>query len=238
MDRQENKPMTRKNRIDSALDHLCSPSIIRMQQNLFAEKYDLMKIVPARFIIKQALETGALKKNGLVIESSSGTFAMGLALVCANLGLRLSLVTGPLEASVRWRLEHLGADIEIIPDAGKTLGGIQQARLNRINQIIEKNPRAFWPQQYSNPLHPASYAPIAESVEKRIGKIDLLVASVGSGGSICGMARVLRKSNPSLSVVAVDHNLSVLFGPTSGRAYPLCQECYIPLLGMGSDIVI
>ncbi|OQW91215.1 MAG: hypothetical protein BWK78_05225 [Thiotrichaceae bacterium IS1] len=49
---------------------------------------------------------------------------------------------------------------------------------------------------------------------------------------------MLRKNHPDLKVIGVDHNLSVLFGPTSGQAYPLCHECYIPLLGMGSDIVI
>ncbi|MEK8021086.1 MAG: pyridoxal-phosphate dependent enzyme [Candidatus Parabeggiatoa sp.] len=194
--------------------------------------------MPARFIIENALETGALKPGGLVIESSSGTFALGLAMVCANLGLQLSLVTGPLEDSVKWRLEHLGANIEIIPSAGGTLGGIQQARLNGLKQILADNPGAFWTQQYTNPLHPAAYASIGHSIGKAIGKIDFLVASVGSGGSICGMVRALRENNPELSAIAVDHNLSVLFGPTSGRAYPLCQECYVLLLGMGSDIVI
>ena len=230
--------MSVMNKIDSALDSLCRPALIQMQPNLFAAKFDLMKIVPARFILEQALATGALQPGGLVVESSSGTFALGLAIVCANLGLRLSLVTGPLEDSVRWRLEHLDASIDIVPSAGSTLGGIQQARLNRLKQVLDKTPEAFWPQQYTNPLHPAAYAPIAKDFADAIGQVDFLVASVGSGGSICGMSRVLRASNPDLKVIGVDHNLSVLFGPTSGQAYPLCQECYVPLLGMGSDIVI
>ncbi len=227
-----------EDRTDSALDNLCKPSLIQMQPHLFAVKFDLMKIVPARFITENALKTGALKLGGLVVESSSGTFALGLAIVCANLDLKLSLVTGPLEMSVQWRLEHLGANIEIISNVGYTLGGIQQARLDRLKQILSDNPGAFWPQQYTNPLHPAAYASLTSSIGRSIEKVDFLVASVGTGGSICGMARVLRESNPELLVIGVDHNLSVLFGPTSGRAYPLCQECYIPLLGMGSDIVI
>jgi S-sulfo-L-cysteine synthase (3-phospho-L-serine-dependent) len=227
-----------KGRIDSALDSLCNPALIQMQPNLFAAKFDLMKIVPARYILETALKNGELQPGGLVVESSSGTFALGLAMVCANLGLRLSLVTGPLEDSVKWRLEHLGATLNIVPSAGDTLGGIQQARLNRLQQVIVDNSMAFWPQQYTNPLHPAAYAAIAKDMGEAIGEVDFLVASVGSGGSMCGMARILRKSNPDLQVIGVDHNLSVLFGPTSGQAYPLCQECYVPLLGMGSDIVI
>lgn len=225
--------------IDSALDHLCTPSLMELRPHLFAVKFDLMKIVPARFILENALKTGELEPGGLVVESSSGTFALGLAMVCANLGLRLSLVTGPLEPSVRWRLEHLGASIESVPsEAGQTLGGIQQARLDYLQGVLEKNPGAFWPQQYTNPLHPAAYADIATWLGESIGDVDFIVASVGSGGSMCGMSRILRKTNPDLQVVGVDHNLSVLFGPTTGEAYPLCQECYVPLLGMGSDIVI
>ncbi len=229
--RMSNQPQT-------ALESLCAPSLIRMQQSLFALQFDLMKIVPARFILEAAMERGVLKPGGLVVESSSGTFALGLAIVCANLGLRLSLVTGQLEESLEWRLRHLGASIEKIFSGKGYMGGIQQKRLDRLQEVMADNPGSFWPQQYTNPLHPEAYAPLAESAMASIGKIDYLVASVGSGGSICGFARILRKSNPNLSVIAVDHNLSVLFGPTSGEAVPLCQECYEPLLGMGSDIVI
>lgn len=211
---------------------------MQMQANLFALQFDLMKIVPARFILETALKTGELKEGGLVVESSSGTFALGLAIVCANLGLRLSLVTGQLEESVEWRLRHLGASIEKIFSGSGYMGGIQQKRLDRLKGVMAETPGSYWPRQYDNPLHPQAYATLAEATAQSLGKIDFLVASVGSGGSLCGFARVLRQSNPDLSVIAVDHNLSVLFGPTSGDATPLCRECYEPLLGMGSDIVI
>ncbi|MCX6049609.1 MAG: pyridoxal-phosphate dependent enzyme [Chloroflexi bacterium] len=222
----------------SALDGLCRPNIIQLQSNLVAAQFDLMKIVPARFILENALKTGLLKEGGLVVESSSGTFALGLAIVCANLGLRLSLVTGQLEEALEWRLRHLGASIEKVYSGSGYMGGIQQKRLDRLSQVMADTPGSFWPRQYDNPLHPVAYAALAESLAKSLGEIDFLVASVGSGGSITGFARILRKSNPDLKVIAVDHNLSVLFGPTSGEATPLCRECYEPLLGMGSDIVI
>ena len=224
--------------ISSVLDSLCKPSLIRMDANVFALQFDLMKIVPARFILETALNKGELQPGGLVVESSSGTFALGLAIVCSKIGLRLSLVTGQLEESLEWRLRNLGASIEKIYSGKGYMGGIQQKRLDRLSQVLDDNPGAFWPRQYDNPLHPIAYAPLAESAAQSLGKIDFLVASVGSGASICGLARVLRESNPDLSVVAVDHNLSVLFGKTSGEATPLCRECYEPLLGMGSDIVI
>lgn len=224
--------------LPSALDTLCRPDLVQLRPNLIAVRFDLMKIVPARFILEDALRSGALAPGGLVVESSSGTFALGLALCCVNLGLRLHLVTGPMEAALRWRLEHLGATIDTVAWTGGGLGGIQQARLNRLHEVMADVPGAFWPQQYTNPLHPAAYAPLAREFSATIGKVDYLVASVGSGGSLCGMGRVLRAANPDLKLIAVDHNLSVLFGPTSGRVNPLCRECYVPLLGMGSDIVI
>lgn len=222
----------------SPLDALCTPSIIRLSPNLVAAQFDLMKIVPARYILQNALDTGRLKRGGLVVESSSGTFALGLALCCIEMGLRLSLVTGPMEASLRWRLEHLGASIDLVESSATGLGGIQQARLDRLAQVMEEVPGAFWPQQYTNPLHPEAYGPIATRLGEAMERVDCLVASVGSGGSMCGMARVLRETHPDLRVIAVDHNLSVLFGQTTARVHPLDDECYIPLLGMGSDIVI
>lgn len=227
-----------KNDRRSVLDNLCRPSFVQMQPNLFALQFDLMKIVPARFILETALKTGELRPGGLVVESSSGTFALGLAIVCANLGLHLSLVTGPLEESVEWRLRHLGASIETILSGSGYVGGIQQKRLDRLGQVMADNPGSYWPRQYDNPLHPQAYATLAETTAKSMGKIDFLVTSVGSGGSSCGFARVLRQSNPDLTVIAVDHNLSVLFGPTSADVTPLCRESYDHLLGMGSDIVI
>ncbi len=231
-------PGTERMDVSSALDKLCAPALLQMRPDIYALQFDLMKIVPARHILQRALESGALAPGGLVVESSSGTFALGLAIVCANLGLRLSLVTGQLEESLEWRLRHLGAGIEKIFSGKGYMGGIQQKRLDRLSEVMATTPGTFWPRQYDNPEHPAAYAEVAAGVAQALGSVDFLVASVGSGGSISGFARVLRKTNPHLKVIAVDHNLSVLFGPTSGDATPLCRECYEPLLGMGSDIVI
>ena len=152
--------------IDSALDSLCKPDLIRLEPNLFAAKFDLMKIIPARYILEKALKNGELRPGGLVMESSSGTFALGLAIVCAAHGLKLSLITGPLEGPVRWRLENLGAKIESLPSAGSTLGGIQQSRLNRLQQLIKDTPGAFWPRQYTNPLHPDAYWPVGTAISQ------------------------------------------------------------------------
>lgn len=221
----------------SPLDHLCKPSLVRLAPNLYAAKFDLMKIVPARYILEDALATGKLKPGGLVVESSSGTFALGLAQTCVALGLKLQLKTGPVEPIVAWRLRHLGAQIDTVESDAGNLREIQERRFELVRQTIAEVPGSFWPRQHDNPLHPAAYRPVAQPIGEALGRVDVLVATIGSGGSLFGFARPLREANPDLKVVAVDHNLSVIFGPTSERVYPLCEENYVPLLGMGSDIV-
>lgn len=221
--------------VESTLDHLCKPSLVNLQSNLHAVKFDLMKIVPARYIVEQALKSGELKPGGVVVETSSGTFALGLAQVCATLGLKLILKTGPLEPIVAWRLQHLGAHFDTVDV--NNLRDQQEQRIEMVLQTLKDIPGSFWPRQIDNPLHPAAYRPIAQDVGETLGKVDILVGTIGSGGSLFGFSRPLSEANPDLKVIAVDHNSSVIFGPTTAQVYPLCEENYLPLLGMGSDIV-
>lgn len=223
--------------VESPLDHLCRPSLLRLRPNLFAAKFDLMKIVPARYIVEQALESGRLEPGGLVVESSSGTFALGLAQTCVALGLKLTLKTGPIEPIVEWRLRHLGAHIDTVESSAGNLREIQEQRFELVRKTLREVPGSFWPRQHDNPQHPEAYGRVARKIGEAVGKVDIFVATIGSGGSLFGFARPLSEANPALQTIAVDHNLSVIFGPTSEDVYPLCDENYVPLLGMGSDIV-
>jgi cysteine synthase len=77
---------------------------------------------------------------------------------------------------------------------------------------MAEHPGAFWPQQYSNPHNPRAYATLAQELLEDVDHIDILVGSVGSGGSLCGTARALRQTHPELLVVAVDAVSSAIFG--------------------------
>ena len=220
----------------SALDSICSPRMYDLTPNISGLQFEVMKLIPARYIIEKGMEDNLIKETTTIVESSSGTFAVALAIVCAHYGLKLKLVTGPVAPIVLWRLEGLGAEVDIIyPSGGE--GGIQQDRMNHLKRIMAVSDDIFWTQQHSNPTNPFAYEQMISRRAEDFGQFDYLVASVGTGGSITGISRKIREFNPDLKVIGVDHNLSCLFGPISGKVSRLCHDNYHPMLGMGSDVV-
>jgi cysteine synthase A len=170
-----------------------------------------MKDRVAKQIILAARTDGTLAPDGLIVESSSGTMAMGVALVGTYLGHDVHIVTDPrIDPITRAKLSALGATVDIVPTM--TGAGWQSARLERLQAVLAENPGAFWPRQYDNPANPAAYTALANELVSELGRVDILVGSVGSGGSLCGTARALRAVSPDLTVVAVDAVGSAIFG--------------------------
>lgn len=220
----------------NSIDQLLKPELLQLSENQVVAKFDLMKFTPAKRILDDALATGKLKPGGHVIESSSGTFALALAILCSLYGLRLTLVTGPISDVVCWRLENLGAAIKTVHASMNCEGGIQQARLRVLRELIAESGDCFWPQQYTNPLNAESYAHVAEDILETMPRIDTIVGSVGSGGSLFGISKVLRKANPRLRIIAIDHNRSVIFGAEPKRITRMCRETFEQILAMGAGI--
>jgi cysteine synthase len=193
------------------------PTLIRLAPNLYALAYRLMKMVPARYILRHAEESGRLDRDTVVVETTSGTFGLALAMQCAIDGRPLILVSDPvIDERLRRQLEDLGAVVEIVRHQAP-IGGYQATRLARLAEIQTALPNTFCPQQYSNPDNPASYAIIAELLTHRLGQVDCLIGPVGSGGSMCGTTRYLRQSNPDLVSIGIDAHRSVLFGQPDGH---------------------
>lgn len=127
------------------------PRIIHVTGNLYAAAFSLMKLLPARFIVDRAERAGLLTPGTPVIETSSGTFALGLAMVCAQRGYPLTIVGDPaIDRDLRNRLEMLGTKVVIVHDEGQA-GGIQGARLARVAELRREHPDSFVPGQYDNP---------------------------------------------------------------------------------------
>ena len=172
-----------------------------------------MKDRVALRMVEDAEAAGVLAPGGTIVESSSGTLAEGLARVGALKGYRVIIVTDPrLDALTRAKLHALGATVEVV-DSYHPTGGWQLSRLERLGQILRENPGAVWTCQYDNPSNAAAYEQeMANELLAAFGAdLGALVASVGSGGSLCGTARALKRELPGLRVVAVDAVGSCLF---------------------------
>ena len=188
------------------------PHIILLTDGIYAVCFSLMKLLPARHMIDQGIASGFVTPGTHIIETTSGTLGLGLAMVCAMRGLRLTIVTDPVvDRRFRNKLEALGAEIDIV-DEPSPYGGYQQARLDRLALRSREIPDSFVPRQYDNPGNPASYTVVAEHLHEQVGHVDHLVGCVGSGGSMCGIARRLRELSSPLQVHGIDTHGSMLFG--------------------------
>jgi cysteine synthase len=202
------------------VDAIALPRLVWLRPNLVGLSFTLMKLLPARFIVRKALEEKELEPGALIAETTSGTFGLALAMVARLQGHPLTLVSDPaIDPPLRRRLEDLGATVHIVQKAGAS-GGYQQARLALLEQVLAETPGSFCPRQYTNPHNPGSYAPCAEQLAHAAGAVDCLIGTVGSGGSVCGIASYLRLMFPELTVVGIDTHRSVIFGQSdagSGR---------------------
>lgn len=172
-----------------------------------------MKDRVALNVIEEAEKAGELRPGGIIVESSSGTMAEGLARVGALKGYRVIIVTDPrIDPLTDAKLRCLGAEV-IVVDVCHPTGGWQLSRLERLAEVLQQVPDAFWCRQYDNPANSGAYEKTVahELLDALDGKISALVGSVGSGGSLSGTARGLRKHLPNLEVVAVDAVGSVQF---------------------------
>lgn len=201
-----------RNVASTVIDAIKIPRLIRLEHNLYAAAFVLMKLLPARFILESARQDGLIAPGTTIIETTSGTFGLALAMICNQQGYRLILVSDPaIDPPLQRRLEELGTTVEIVRAPAAT-GGFQRARLDRMAEFQAAYPDHFWPAQYDNAHNPGAYAPFAEALVETIGQIDCLVGTVGSGGSMCGTSRYLRLLFPHLHVIGVDTLGSVLFG--------------------------
>ncbi|MFJ9011610.1 PLP-dependent cysteine synthase family protein [Streptomyces canus] len=171
---------------------------------------------PALHMVAAARKRGELAPGAPVIESTSGTLGLGLALAGITYGHPVTLVTDPgMEPLMVHQLRALGAHVDTVTEP-HPVGGWQEARRQRVRELLARTPSAWCPDQYNNPDNVAAYAPLALELVVQLGRIDVLVAAVGTGGHSAGIARTLRTFNPDLKLVGVDSVNSTVFGQPAG----------------------
>ncbi|HTX22782.1 MAG TPA: cysteine synthase A [Candidatus Aquilonibacter sp.] len=153
-------------------------------------------------MIEDAEKRGVLKKETVIIEPTSGNTGIALAFVAAAKGYKL-ILTMPETMSVERRtlLAMLGAKLVLTPGAEGMKGAISRAE-----QLAQETPNAWIPQQFNNPANPEIHrkTTAVELWEDTDGKIDILVAAVGTGGTITGCVEVLKAKKPSFQAIAVE----------------------------------
>ncbi|MGX7759231.1 PLP-dependent cysteine synthase family protein [Streptomyces angustmyceticus] len=171
---------------------------------------------PALHMVREARRRGDLALGAPIVESSSGTLGLGLALAGLTYGHPVTIVSDPgMEAAMLRLLISLGATIDQVA-APHPEGGWQTARRNRVAELLARAPGAYCPDQYHNPDNVAAYRPLATELIAQLGRIDVLVAAVGTGGHSAGTAAVLRETFPELTLIGVDAVGSTIFGQPAG----------------------
>ncbi|WP_262056484.1 PLP-dependent cysteine synthase family protein [Streptomyces sp. STR69] len=181
----------------------------------------------ALHMVRAARERGQLLPGARIVESTSGTLGLGLALSGAVFGHPVTVVTDPgMEPLMTGLLTAYGAEVQLV-DTPHPTGGWQEARTQRVQELLAVHPGAWCPDQYNNPDNVVAYRPLAHELVAQLGRIDTLVVSVGTGGHSAGIASVLREFFPHLRVVGVDTTGSTIFGqPAATRL----------MRGLGSSI--
>lgn len=166
-------------------------------------------------MIEEAERDGLIQKDTIVLEPTSGNTGIALAFICASRGYRLTLTMPDSMSEERIRLlKMFGAEVVLTPGNEGMSGAVRKAE-----EMAAGNPRYFIPQQFKNPANPEIHRKTTalEIWEDTDGKIDILVAGVGTGGTITGISEVIKKKKPEFTAIAVEpENSPVLSGGKPG----------------------
>jgi len=175
---------------------------------------------PALHILQEAMRTGAVKAGSVVIESSSGNLGIGLAQACRYLGLRFICVVDPKTTTQNIRiLKAYGAEIDLVSEPDPVTGEFLQARINRVQTLLQTIEDSFWTNQYANVLNAqAHYRTTMHEIATQLdGRTDYLFVSTSTCGTLRGCAEYVRDHHMRTKIFAVDARGSVIFGGQSAK---------------------
>lgn len=167
-------------------------------------------------MIEEAEKAGIINKDTLIIEPTSGNTGVGLAMVCAVKGYKI-ILTMPESMSLERRalLKAYGAELILTPKEKGMQGSVDKAL-----ELMKEYPNSFMPQQFANPANPLAHeiSTAKEILKDTDGKINIFIASVGTGGTLCGCGKTLKEFNKDIKVFGVEPENSPLL--SKGTAGP------------------
>jgi cysteine synthase len=205
-----NTPLVRLNRITEGLK---TEVVAKLES--FNPVHSVKDRIGVSMIV-DAEEKGLIKKDTVIVEPTSGNTGIALAFVCAARGYKLILTMPDTMSSERRQLLSIfGAQLVLTPGAEGMPGAVRRAE-----QMLADNPNYFMPQQFKNPANPEIHRlTTAEEIWRDTdGKVDILVSGVGTGGTITGVAEVIKQRKPQFRAIAVEPvDSPVLSGGKPGK---------------------
>lgn len=170
-------------------------------------------------MINEAFKKGAINENSVIIEPTSGNTGVGLAMIAASYGLR-AIFTMPSSMSLERQKLLLAYGAELVLTEPK-LG--MKGAVDKANELAKEIKNSFIPSQFDNPDNPKAHenTTAKEILEQSDGKIDIIIAGFGTGGTISGTARVLKKHIKNLKVIAVEPQASPLLSQGYAAAHAI-----------------
>jgi cysteine synthase A len=172
-----------------------------------------IKYRTAQGLIMGLEECNQLQPGKLIVESTSGNLGVALALLSRERGYRFTAVTDPkTDPTVIERIKDMGAQVICVTEPD-TAGGYLLSRLMTVHQFLSEEPGAIWPNQYENPSNPTvHYRQTAPEICRQCPDMDAIFIAASTGGTLAGVGRYLRRTDPSVRVVGVDLRGSRVFG--------------------------
>ncbi|MFX3634235.1 MAG: 2,3-diaminopropionate biosynthesis protein SbnA [Candidatus Pristimantibacillus sp.] len=187
---------------------------------------------PARSMLQAAMDDGRVHPGSVVVESSSGNLAIGLAQLCNAIGATFICVIDPRTTDANRRiLQAYGARLDLVKKPDSVTGEYVPARLARVKHWLRKLPNAYWPNQYANSYNALAHQHTTmKEIAADLPNIDYLFCGVSTCGTIRGCIDYIRANGLRTKVIAVDAEGSVIFGGEQGKSRRL-----LPGLGAGIE---
>ncbi len=170
-------------------------------------------------MIEAAEQAGMIKPDTVIVEPTSGNTGIALAMVCAARGYRCKLVMPETMSNERrMLLRAYGAELVLTPGSEGMLGAIRRAE-----ELVAADPNCFMPQQFNNPANPEIHRnTTAEEIWRDTdGRVDILVAGVGTGGTITGVSEVIKARKPGFQAIAVEPEASPMLSKGTKGPHPI-----------------
>ncbi|MEV0680212.1 pyridoxal-phosphate dependent enzyme [Actinosynnema sp. NPDC050436] len=198
---------------DHITDAIRTPSLVRLSPNTVLIRFETLKVYAALGAVRHLLDTGVLRPGQAVVDSSSGIYALALAMACHRHGLRCHIVASTtVDDALRAQLEILGVTVDRMPPSDD-LRLDQNRRVARVRELLARDPDLHWMRQYHDPVHHLGYTELADLLRSALpGEPLTVVGSVGTGASTGGLTRSLRRHDPRVRLVGVQPFGSVTFG--------------------------